>query len=526
MRHVIAPILLGLLAAPGFAEVVVRPAISGVIYDDRNGNGWQNRDEINYELRRVYADINRNGIWDHGITTTVAASGLPKPIPDVSRTTHTLTVSGNPNEISGLKVRLDIAHTWDADLDVALISPWGQRFQLFSDVGGSGDNFTGTVIDDLATSRIANGQAPFTGNFIPQDQVNIFVAGHSPNGVWTLEIVDDAGGDVGTLLGWSLIIDTAEPATRGDASGRFRLDGLAHGTYQIRMELPPGWTLTQPAPQPWYEVTFAGVDVGNVDFGHCLLNRISGAVFHDANVNGVFDATEIGLGGWSVFSDDNWNGVRDQGVVTSAATELPMAIPDLATVESWLNVGHRDGNVVPGIITDVDVSISLAHTYTADLDIVLVSPGGERIPLLNDCGGWGDNMIGLVLDDAAATPIASGVAPFTGRFRPAVQLARLNGSSPNGWWVLEITDDAGADVGTLTAWSLTIRYAERGTVTATNGSYHLDVPAGRFPMFVVPQAGWTALHVTTLHDVMFSTDSGATVTDLNFPVLPVPTGGG
>lgn len=526
MRHVIAPILLGLLAFPGFAEVVVRPAISGVIYHDHNGNGWQNRNEVSYDIRRVYADLNRNGIWDHGITTTVAAAGLPKPIPDVSRTTHTLTVSGNPNVISGLKVRLDIVHTWNADLDVTLISPWGLRIQLFSDVGGSGDNFTGTVIDDSATIGIANGKAPFTGNFVGEHPLNTGTEGRSPNGVWTLEIVDDAGGDVGTLLGWSLIIDTQEPWCQADASGRFRLDGLAHGTYQIRMELPPGWTLTQPAPQPWYEVTFAGVDVGNVDFGHCLLNRISGAVFHDANVNGVFDATEISLGGWSVFSDDNWNGVRDQAAVTRAATELPMAIPDRATVESWLNVGHHDGNVVPGIITDVDVSISLMHTYTADLDIVLVSPGGERIPLLNDCGAWGDNMIGLVLDDAAATPIASGVAPFTGRFRPAVQLARLNGFSPNGSWILEITDDAGGDVGTLTAWSLTIHYAERSAVTATNGSYRLDVPAGRFPMIVAPQAGWTALPVTHLHDVMFRTDSGATVADLNFPVLPVPTGGG
>jgi hypothetical protein len=70
---------------------------------------------------------------------------------------------------------------------------------LFQDIGGSGNNFTNTYLDDEAAASITSGAPPFTGIFRPVGSFSV-VDGLSMTGVWTLEITDDAGGDTGTLL--------------------------------------------------------------------------------------------------------------------------------------------------------------------------------------------------------------------------------------------------------------------------------------------------------------------------------------
>jgi hypothetical protein len=58
-------------------------------------------------------------------------------------------------------------------------------------------------------------------------------------------------------------------------------------------------------------------------------------------------------------------------------------------------------------------------------------------------------------DDAAATAITSGTAPFVGTFRPQSPLSAFNGStSVNGNWRLHLADGYSGSVGTLRAWSL------------------------------------------------------------------------
>jgi subtilisin family serine protease/subtilisin-like proprotein convertase family protein/PKD repeat protein len=107
--------------------------------------------------------------------------------------------------VGDVDVVLDIAHTWDEDLDVFLISPSGTRVELFTDVGGSGDNFTNTRLDDEAATPITAGTAPFEGAFQPEGLLSDF-DGQNAQGTWTLEITDDSAQDSGTLNAWSLEI--------------------------------------------------------------------------------------------------------------------------------------------------------------------------------------------------------------------------------------------------------------------------------------------------------------------------------
>ena len=64
-------------------------------------------------------------------------------------------------------------------------------------------------------------------------------------------------------------------------------------------------------------------------------------------------------------------------------------------------------NTNPGLVTDVDVYLNnVNHGRAADLDLLLVGPGGQQVTLMSDAGG--DNAIVnafVVLDDEAAAPL-------------------------------------------------------------------------------------------------------------------------
>ncbi|QLE57341.1 S8 family serine peptidase [Nostoc sp. TCL26-01] len=136
-------------------------------------------------------------------------------IPDASTINSNLNVSGLSGAIVDVNVALNITHTFASDLDVFLISPTGTRVELFTDVGGSGDNFTFTVLDDEATTLITADTAPFTGIFRPEGLLSAF-DNQNPNGTWKLEITDDSVGDVGTLKYWSLNLTVATSKVSND----------------------------------------------------------------------------------------------------------------------------------------------------------------------------------------------------------------------------------------------------------------------------------------------------------------------
>lgn len=141
---------------------------------------------------------------------------------------------------------------------------------------------------------------------------------------------------------------------------------------------------------------------------------------------------------------------------TYTATELPLPIPDntLAGVNKVIPVSGATGNT--GKVT---VQLSIPHTWVGDLRLRLTAPNGTTVTLTDRPGGsnnGGDNLTNTVFDDAAATPISGGTVPYTGSFRPQEPLTNLNGSTINGSWTLNVADLVNADIGSLTALSLTV----------------------------------------------------------------------
>jgi subtilisin-like proprotein convertase family protein len=139
------------------------------------------------------------------------------------------------------------------------------------------------------------------------------------------------------------------------------------------------------------------------------------------------------------------------------------------------------------VIGDVNVNLRLTHSFTADLIITLVAPDNTRILLTNRNGGSGDNFgvdpvnpgaaTATTFDDQAAIAIDDALnagPPYIGSFRPEAPLGLLTGKSPNGTWTLEINDAAGADVGVLLAWSLTLTTGTRQAVATTGNPMDQD----------------------------------------------------
>ncbi len=107
-------------------------------------------------------------------------------------------------------------------------------------------------------------------------------------------------------------------------------------------------------------------------------------------------------------------------------------------------------------LTDVNVTLSLTHSFLSDLDIYLVSPGGTRVELVTDLVSNETELTSTTFDDGARASILTGESPYTGRFRPEGSLLDLNGENPAGVWTLEITDDNRTDFGTLDNWTLNL----------------------------------------------------------------------
>ena len=142
------------------------------------------------------------------------------------------------------------------------------------------------------------------------------------------------------------------------------------------------------------------------------------------------------------------------------STDVPKAIPPsgtFGTTTSTLTIG---GGEITGLITDVNLTLDITHTWDGDLRIDVMSPSSTWVLLVNRRGSFGDNFRITTFDDEAGTAITAGSAPFNGTFSPEGLLSGFDGENPVGTWTLQIQDLACLDAGTLHAWSLEIETDE------------------------------------------------------------------
>ncbi len=131
------------------------------------------------------------------------------------------------------------------------------------------------------------------------------------------------------------------------------------------------------------------------------------------------------------------------------ATGLPQSLADNANTTAILNI-NSIGNVKA-----LTVKLNITHPYVSDITATLISPDGTKVILTKNCGSAGKNYTETVFDDSSSVSIDSGIAPFTGTFRPTESLSVLKGKPISGKWSIEINDNSVGDIGILNSWTLT-----------------------------------------------------------------------
>jgi len=215
---------------------------------------------------------------------------------------------------------------------------------------------------------------------------------------WTVRLYRDDGGS------WSLV------GTRTtDDSGLARFNGLSADSYRVEESLPSGWHATTPTT---VEFTLAVDESRSVDFGQIKLPAIIGNVFRDDDVDGVADAGEPPLQGWSlqlyrangsivvgmegataadgtvIFSSHPDRDPPDLGVGTYFVQEsLPAGWYATSGVSQTVTVSSGDigevwlGNFQPAPALELDMSgPDMAHEGDLlDYDFTVTNPG--NVPL-------------------------------------------------------------------------------------------------------------------------------------------------
>ena len=75
--------------------------------------------------------------------------------------------------------------------------------------------------------------------------------------------------------------------------------------------------------------------------------------------------------------------------------------PDIGVTTSIINMDQN------AVITDVNLTLNIEHTWIADLEVKLIAPDGvTEIILFEDVGSNGDNFTNTVLDDDASTDVS------------------------------------------------------------------------------------------------------------------------
>jgi subtilisin-like proprotein convertase family protein/Ca2+-binding EF-hand superfamily protein len=122
--------------------------------------------------------------------------------------------------IRDVDVEISITHTSVGMLDGFLTGPDGQRIELFTEIGGSGDHFDQTIFDDQSSALIVKAKAPFTGRFLPEGRLTgqpglSAFNGTSAKGVWQLVIRGTRSERFGMLHSWGLTVKPMDEVPAG-----------------------------------------------------------------------------------------------------------------------------------------------------------------------------------------------------------------------------------------------------------------------------------------------------------------------
>ncbi len=157
------------------------------------------------------------------------------------------------------------------------------------------------------------------------------------------------------------------------------------------------------------------------------------------------------------------------GCWTPHAAGPGLEIPDSGQI--WDVTQVTSGCTISEVLVDLD----LTHPFIGDLIVELTSPNGTTVRLHNRTGSLTDDIVGNY--------------PGTLSVDGPGSLADFIGEDSAGWWRLDVSDNAGGDIGVLNGWAVNFGC---GTTTASVTpalSIPDGTPAGVTSQLVFPESG-------------------------------------
>ncbi len=200
--------------------------------------------------------------------------------------------------------------------------------------------------------------------------------------------------------------------------------------FDVQISANEGWITLNGSTNP-INVSLNGVgDTATVivGFGGSANDLPAGIVEGDVTFDNV-----SGDGG-----DTSRHVTLDVGRYSYVATDLPLPINDNSTTTSYIEINDAY------CIGDVDIELDLLHTYLGDLEVDVTSPEGTTVRLHDRTGGSADDLHMYYDEQGGDMPDGPG------------SLADWEGEIVTGTWRMDVSDNAGADTGTLDHWALKI----------------------------------------------------------------------
>ena len=146
-------------------------------------------------------------------------------------------------------------------------------------------------------------------------------------------------------------------------------------------------------------------------------------------------------------------GLIECNVLASTNVPLTISTSGAPTINSTFVVPAGSG----AVISDINVTMNITHTWVRDLTVTLISPAGTQVRLVDrPCTNTALNNIVATFDDAGIAVICANNPAVGGTVIPTDALSILNGENSAGTWTLRVKDNASQDGGALNSWSMNI----------------------------------------------------------------------
>ncbi len=285
-------------------QLLSTATISGIVYNDVNGNGSQNSGEAGLSGTAVYIDATNAGVFKTGdkeVTTGASGSYSFTGLAAGTYIVRQILPLGEKQDFPG--------------------NGLGNHVTVTSGQTANNNNFgdQGTaVIPPTTTSSTTTGSISGT---VFNDANSNGKQDSGETGIANITIYNDANNN-GKL-------DSGEASTTTNSSGSYTLSSLSAGAYIIRQILPSGDKQTLPGSGLGDHITLASKQVvTNANFGDhgsavvvtpppTGAGSITGTVFNDINGNGKQDSGDAGVAGVTIYNDANNNGVLDSNEVST-----------------------------------------------------------------------------------------------------------------------------------------------------------------------------------------------------------------